>query len=113
LGRPARLVRQALTESLVLALLGGVAGLALAVGHGRPGRVAATQLLPVADVSMDWRVLAGILVLTTATGPFGIAPRWSQRRVPAEVLKEGGRSGTSRRIRRWGDAPVVARWHWR
>jgi putative ABC transport system permease protein len=106
----ARLVRQALTESLLLAMLGGSAGLALGWwGTGALAALRPAQLLPVADVSMDWRVLAGILALTTATGLiFGIAPAlWSARRVPAEVLKEGGRSGTSRRIRRWGDALVV------
>jgi predicted permease len=108
-GRP-RLVRQAITESLVLAMLGGIAGLALGWwGTGALAALRPAQMLPVADVSMDWRVLASILALTTVTGLlFGIAPAlWNARRVPAEVLKEGGRSGTSRRIRRWGDALVV------
>lgn len=106
-----RLVRQALTESLVLATLGGMAGLALGWWGTRALAVLQpAQMLPVAEVSMDWRVLVGILALTTGTGLlFGIAPAvWNARRVPAEVLKEGGRGGTSGRLRRWGDGLVVA-----
>jgi putative ABC transport system permease protein len=105
-----RLVRQALTESLVLATLGGAAGLLLGWWGTRAlGALQPAQMLPVTSVSMDWRVLAGLLVLTTATGLlFGLAPAmWNARRVPAEVLKEGGRGGTGRRLRRWGDGLVV------
>jgi putative ABC transport system permease protein len=105
----ARLVRQALTESLVLSALGGVAGFTL--GWWGTRLFAALQpngMLPVATVPLDLRVLAALLVLTTATGLlFGIAPAlWSARRTPAEVLREGDR-GTSQRARRWGDALVV------
>jgi putative ABC transport system permease protein len=106
----ARLVRQAFTESLVLSALGGAAGFAL--GWWGTRALAALQpagMLPVADVPMDVRVLAAILSLTTLTGLiFGIAPAlWSAHRVPAEVLKEGGRSETGHGIRRWGDALVA------
>jgi putative ABC transport system permease protein len=108
--RTGRLVRQALTESLVLSAIGGAAGIAL--GWWGTRALAALQpdgMLPVADVSMDWRVLGAILGLITLTGLlFGIAPAlWSARRIPAEVLKEGGRSGSSR-VRRWGNGLVVA-----
>lgn len=51
------------------------------------------------------------MLATVASGLlFGIAPAlWGARRAPAEVLQEGGRSGSdSRRMRRWGDALVVA-----
>jgi putative ABC transport system permease protein len=107
----ARLVRQALTESLVLSAIGGAAGFALGWWGTRilaalvPG-----GMLPVREVPMDLRVLLGIAAVTTATGLlFGIAPAlWSARRVPAEVLKEGGKGATGHRIRRWGDALVVA-----
>jgi putative ABC transport system permease protein len=104
-----RLVRQALTESLVLSALGGIAGVTL--GWWGTRLFAALQpngMLPVANVRLDVRVLVAMVVLTTATGLlFGIAPAlWSARRLPAEVLREGER-GTSQRVRRWGDLLVV------
>jgi putative ABC transport system permease protein len=110
--RRARLVRQALTESLVLAALGGVAGFALgwwgtlALGALRPA-----GLLPVSSVGVDWSVLAYVAGITTASGLlFGIAPAiWSGRRVPADALREGGRAGSpGRRQRRWIEGLVVA-----
>lgn len=107
-----RLIRQALTESLLLSLFGGIVGSAL----GWAGTRGLTALQPagmlrVTDVPVDWRLLAYIVVLTTASGLlFGLAPAlWRGRRSPAEVLKEGGRSGSGgARIRRWGNGLVVA-----
>jgi predicted permease len=66
-------------------------------------------MLPVANVRMDVPVLVAMVVLTTLTGlVFGLAPvMWNARRVPAEVLKEGERAGTSRRLRHWADLLVV------
>src|SRR5690348_9922382 len=68
--RRGRLVRQALTESLVLSALGGVAGLAL--GWWGTHALVALQLpagmLPVRDVSVSWDVLAYVLAITTASG---------------------------------------------
>lgn len=110
-GRP-RLVRQALTESLVLSGLGGLAGLAL--GWAGTRALAALQpagMLPVRDVGVEWSVLGYVVAITTVSGLlFGIAPAvWRARRVPAEVLKEGDRGGSEgRRIRQWGNALVVA-----
>jgi putative ABC transport system permease protein len=106
----ARLVRQALTGSLVLSAFGGLAGLAL--GWCGTRGLAALQpagMLPVASVRMDVPVLVAMVILTTLTGlVFGLAPvLWSARRVPAEVLKEGERAGTSRRLRHWADMLVV------
>jgi len=85
----ARLVRQLLTESLMLAAMGG--GLGILVG--RWGQ----QLLPIAvgEVApLDWRVLAFVLAATAATGiVFGIAPalRATSLNVSA-ALKETSRS---------------------
>jgi len=85
----ARLVRQLLTESLMLAALGG--GLGILVG--RWGQ----QLLPIAVgqiAPLDWRVLSFVLAATVLTGVvFGIAPalRATSLNVGA-ALKETSRS---------------------
>jgi len=107
-----RVVRQALTESLVLSLVGGVVGVAL--GWWGVGALAALQpagMLSVTEFALDWRVLGYIFAATVLSGLlFGVAPAvWSGRRLPGEALREGGRSGSDgRRMRRWGDALVVA-----
>jgi predicted permease len=98
----ARLVRQLLTEAVLLALAGGALGTALAVAGTR----VLTSFLP-ADVTLnfvelrlDARVLGFTLVLSVLTGlVFGLAPAWQSSRVDVvEGLKEEGRSaGPSRR----------------
>ena len=85
----ARLVRQLLTESLLLAAIGGAIGLLV----GRWGQ----QLLPGAlgqASPLDWRVLAFVLTVTTLTGVvFGIAPALPATRTDVNVaLKEHSRS---------------------
>jgi predicted permease len=106
-----RLVRQALTESLVLSMLGGIAGFGLGWWGTRAlAALQPTGMLPVRTIPMDLRVLTGVIVVTTVTGLlFGIAPAfWSASRVPAEVLKEGGRGGSAgARSRRWANALVI------
>ncbi|HTO73823.1 MAG TPA: ABC transporter permease, partial [Gemmatimonadales bacterium] len=102
--RQARLVRQAMTESLVLAALGGIAGLFLGLWGTRA--LAALQpahMLPVRSVPMDLGVLAWISLITTLTGLlFGIAPAlWAARRQPADVLREGSKGSAGVRTRRW------------
>ena len=106
-----RLVRQALTESLVMSLAGGAAGVAL--GWWGTRVLQALQppgMLRVSTFDFDWTVLAYVLVITTVSGLlFGIAPAlWSSRRSPQDALKEGGRGGESRRMRRWGERLVMA-----
>jgi putative ABC transport system permease protein len=67
-------------------------------------------MLPESGVRMDWAVLGYVVAITTLSGMLlGVAPAaWSARRTPAEVLKEGGRSGSdARRMRRWGQALVI------
>ena len=106
-----RLVRQALTESLVMSLIGGIAGVAL--GFWGTRALQALQpagMLRVSHFAFDWVVLGYVLVITTFSGLlFGIAPAlWSSRRSPQDALKEGGRGGSqSRRMRRWGERLVV------
>ena len=110
--RTGRLVRQALTESLLLSALGGAAGVALGVAGTR--LLAALQpasMLPVSHFAVDGTVLAYVVAITTACGLlFGIAPAlWNRRRLPSEALKEGGRGGSEgRRARLLGDSLVVA-----
>lgn len=106
-----RLIRQALTESLVLSTLGGLAG--LAVGWFGTRALVAIQppgLLPANEIRMDWSVLAFVAGVTAVSGLlFGIAPAiWNGRRMPGDALKEGTRgAGTSHRARRWGNGLVV------
>jgi predicted permease len=96
-----RIMRQLLTEGLLLALVGGAAGLLLAV-WGTAGLLAALpkDLLPsVALVSVDWRVLAFAVFAAVATGLlFGLAPAWQARKVNVNTaLKEqAGKGGMGR-----------------
>ena len=105
-----RLVRQALTESLVLSAIGGIAGLVL--GWWGTRTLAALQpegMLRVSEFAIDWSVLAYVFAIIAVSGLlFGSAPAiWSGRRLPADALRDGGRSGDGRRMRRWGDALVI------
>jgi predicted permease len=105
-----RLVRQALSESLVLSTSGGLSGVAL--GWAGTRALAAMQpegMLPVADISVNVIVLLFVAAVSIASGLlFGIGPAlWAGRRAPAEVLKEGGRSASRTRLRRWSHALAV------
>ena len=106
-----RIVRQALTESLVLSALGGIAGLAL--GWAGTRALVALQpqgMLRVRDFGLDWQVFGFVFAITTLSGLlFGLAPAVAAgRRMPSDALREGGRGDTrSRRMRRWGDMLVV------
>jgi putative ABC transport system permease protein len=107
-----RLVRQAITESFVVAALGAIAGFVLGTfGTGWLGALQPAGMLPVSEVGMSWTVLWYVVGITTVCALlFGLAPAlWNGRRVPGEVLREGGRTGSGgRRMRRWGNVLVVA-----
>jgi predicted permease len=92
-----RIVQQLLTEGLLLSLVGGGAGLLLAVW----GVEMLTALMPrgflptVAVISLDWRVLAFALVSAIFTGLlFGLAPAWQARKLDVNTaLKENAARG--------------------
>jgi len=103
-----RLIRQMLTESLLLACVGGAAGLMLA-GLSLDALVAfAARLTPrAAETSMDVRVLLFTIVLTVVTGVvFGIVPALGTRRDAAASLRDAGRSTERRHLVR--SALIVA-----
>ena len=89
-----RLMRQLLTESMILALAGGAAGLALAFVALRLLIAAtATNFPRVAETHMDPGVLLFTLLVSLATGIlFGLAPAFQAARHDMhDTLKEGGR----------------------
>ena len=91
-----RLIRQFLTESLMLALLGGAFGLLLAYWGVRAMIRFGPAAIPRLDtLTLDWRVVAVTFGAALVTGVlFGLAPAFQASRFdPAESLKEGGRSG--------------------
>jgi predicted permease len=106
-----RLVRQLLTECLVLAGLGSLLGLLLAAAATPLAAQLVPTTLPLAAVpAIDWRVLLFALLVTllTAAG-FGILPSLKAcRDISAEALREGLQSGQSRRKERLRGSLVVA-----
>ena len=98
----ARLIRQLLTESVVLAICGGIAGVVLA----RWGLDALLALAPAtlprtSDIRLDSGVLFFSLALSVLTGlVFGIAPAWLAARTDVnEALKQGTRGATEGGVR--------------
>src|SRR5205085_3650451 len=94
----------------VLSLLGGVAGIVLGVVGTRVlEALQPTGMLRVSHFDVDWTVLSYVLLIVLGSGVlFGTAPAlWTGRRSPAESLKEGGRGGDTRRMRRWTELLVV------
>lgn len=94
-----RIASQLLTESVLLALLGGVFGIGLAWVGTRGLLAAVPNTLPRASsVGVDWQVALFLLALCLLTGIlFGLAPVWQSIRGNSmnETLKEGSR-GSSR-----------------
>ena len=104
-----RVVRQLLTEALVLAFLGGALGLLLATwGYRAIVSSLPPQMPPVFQFGLDGSVLAFTLVVTGASALlFGVAPALRSSRGGAGALRDGGRSGRSTGSARFGSVLVV------
>jgi putative ABC transport system permease protein len=105
-----RLVRQLLTESVLLAVMGGVAGLALAWGGIELIRAWNPGDLPLIDaVRLDGGALGFMLLVSMLTGIlFGLAPALECARADLNsTLKEGGRAGAASRSRGRARAALV------
>jgi putative ABC transport system permease protein len=110
--RRTRLVRQLLTESLLLGLLGGAIGLLLAIwGVDALIRLAPSGLPRLTEVQIHGPVLLFALAVSLlAGGLFGLLPALQASKPNlAESLKEGGRSATEgRRARRLSELLVIS-----
>ena len=108
---PDRLVRQLLTESVVLALMGALLGLGLAaIGLRVLMTVDPTSLPPLAPVRLDWPVVAFTLVLGVITTiVFGLVPALRTLRVNlVDSLREGGQSTVGGHRQRLRNTLVIA-----
>ena len=98
--RPGRLVRQTLTESLVLAIAGGALGVALAEWSLKVILLHTPVDLPrISEVRMDGSVAGFAILLTLAAGAFfGALPAWRMARTdPQSALKAGSQTITESR----------------
>src|ERR671912_2090192 len=107
-----RIIRQLLIESMILAVISGLAGLGIAalgiewfdratVDAGRPYWI---------QFNMDGTVIAFFALVCLGTGIlFGLAPALHVSKTDVnEVLKEGGRSGSAGiRVRRWSGGLII------
>lgn len=96
--RASALIRQAVLESLMLSLSGGVLGLILAAAALRVGKSMLPESLPrVNEISLSWQVIAFALALAIVTGIVcALAPAFAAIRTNVNSnLKEGGRTGSA------------------
>jgi predicted permease len=105
-----RVLRQVLTESLLISLMGGLAGFFL----GYLGR----NLIPwlttnswqggTLTVSFDWRVFAFTAAVTLFTGIlFGVAPAWRLTRAEVNTTLKDSSATTTRKRRAWSGKSIV------
>jgi predicted permease len=115
-----RLVRQLLTESLVLSALGGAAGLALALWAGPalafwlsgPAGFETPAFHPAGFETLefrpDWQMLAfGVLVSLLTGALFGLAPAWRASQQNLTLAMRGSAAADGRQLRRWTAGPVL------
>jgi putative ABC transport system permease protein len=92
------LLRQAVLESLVLSVTGGVLGLVLAAAGLRVGVSRLPETLPrINEIGLDWQIVLFAIGLSLLTGVgCGLVPAFAAWRTSVnETLKEGGRTGTA------------------
>ena len=106
-----RLVRQLLTESVMLAVASGIAGIALAVFAVQQIAVLVPSSLPIADApAVDLRMLAaaGLATIITIVG-LGVLPAFRARRLTTDaLLRVGARQGVDRHTQRMRSILVTA-----
>src|SRR6185503_906573 len=106
----ARVFRQLLTESLLLAVLGGGAGLTVtAFGLDLLAKLISADLPRLKPIALNAGVLGIASGVTLATGLlFGLAPAWQGRRSNlSEVLKLGATTSTDDRGRGWFSRTLI------
>ena len=106
-----RIVRQLLTESIMLAVVGGGAGLLLAIWAVRWIVSLSADTIPrVREISVDPRVAGFTLLISVVTGVlFGLAPALQVSRPDlADALKESGRTTAGHRRNRLRSTLVVS-----
>ena len=106
-----RLIRQLLTESVLLAVAGGICGLGLATWGLNLLVALSPEAVPrLAEIRLDWRVLSFALGASLLTGiVFGVLPALTSARVNLnETLKEGGRNAATGASQRTRGALVAA-----
>src|SRR5205814_3247276 len=102
--------RQMLTESMLLSLIGGAAGIATAVGTlGFILRFVPSNVPRLNEVRIDWVVLAFSLLISILTGlVFGLAPALHSARGALSSAIRGGRgSGYGTKTGRLRDVLIV------
>ena len=106
-----RILRQMMTESLLLSLLGGASGLALAFGvrNAIPRIMSNAWAPPPFSARFDWRIFGFGAAISILTGLiFGLAPAWQATRVQvSSSLKEASQTA-SRRQRGLAGKTIVA-----
>jgi putative ABC transport system permease protein len=107
-----RLLRQALTESVILAIFGAAIGVLFAIWAVDLVKSIGTQTIPrLSEVHIDGTVLLATVAIAVGTGlVFGLVPGLASGKPDlTEALKEGGRGSTSgRRHNRLRNALVIA-----
>ena len=107
-----RLLRQMLTESLLLSLMGGVAGILLAAAFHRGLLALVADRIPVPrldQVTLDSTVVGFTMALSLGTGLlFGLVPALLAAGAANDALREGGRHGGGPRSTRALGTLVVA-----
>jgi predicted permease len=107
-----RIVRQMLTESMLLSCIASLAGVSTAAGAlGLIVRFVPSRIPRLSEVSIDWRVLSFALSISIFTGVlFGLAPAIQSAKADLfAAIREGGRgSGHSRKAGRLRAALIVS-----